>query len=74
MKKEISQQIFFGVNELLATGINEEETVIYLSLSVCSHQNNIKDIVLMIDKKTFNDMSKSINHTIKELKNEKNIL
>jgi len=74
MKKEISQQIFFGVNELLATGINEEETVIYLSLSVLSHQNDITDIVLMIDQKTFNDMSKSINKTIKELKNEKNIL
>jgi len=74
MKKEISQQIFFGVNELLATGINEEETVIYLSLSVLSHQNDITDIVLMIDQKTFNDMSISINKTIKELKNEKNIL
>jgi len=74
MKKEISQQIFFGVNELLATGINEEETVIYLILSVLSHQNDITDIVLMIDQKTFNDMSKSINKTIKELKNEKNIL
>jgi len=74
MKKQISQQIFFGVNELLATGINEEETVIYLSLSVLSHQNDIKDIVLMIDQKTFNDMSISINKTIKELKNEKNFL
>ena len=74
MKKEISQQIYFGVNELLATGINEEETVIYLSLHVCSYQNDITDIVLMIDQKTFNDMSKSINKTIKELKNEKNIL
>jgi len=74
MKKETIETTYFGVNELLATGINEEETVIYLSLSVLSHQNDITDIVLMIDQKTFNDMSKSINKTIKELKNEKNIL
>ena len=74
MKKETIETTYFGINELYATGINDEETVIYLSLSVCSHQNNIKDIVLMIDQETFNDISKSINQTIKELKNEKNIL
>ena len=74
MKNKIYKEIFFGVNELLATGINEDENVIYLSLDVCSYQNDFKRLVLMIDQKTFNDMSKSINKAINDLKNEKNIL
>ena len=74
MKKQISQQIYFGVNELLATGIDKDEKVIFLNLDGISNRGNIKNIILMIDQKTFNDMSISINKTIKELKNEKNIL
>jgi len=74
MKKEIIETTYFGINEILATGINEEKTVIYLSISVCSHQNDIKDIVLMIDNTILGDMLQVFNYTIKELKNEKNIL
>ena len=74
MKKETIETTYFGINEILATGINEEKTVIYLSMSVCSHQNDIKDIVLMIDNTILGDMLQVFNYTIKELKNEKNIL
>lgn len=74
MRKEKNQQIYFGVNELLATGIDKDENVIFLNLDGLSNRGNIKNIILMIDKKTFNDMSISINKTIKELNNEKNIL
>ena len=74
MRKQISQQIYFGVNELLATGIDKDENVIFLNIDGLSNRGNIKNIILMIDQKTFNDMSLSINKTIKELKNEKNIL
>jgi len=74
MRKQVSQQIYFGVNELLATGIDKDENVIFLNIDGLSNRGNIKNIILMIDQKTFNDMSLSINKTIKELKNEKNIL
>lgn len=68
MKKQITrrkidknQVIFYGVNELEAVGLLEDDSTIFLNFHCTSINNNNTNAVLMIRKKDITDILKNIN-------------
>jgi len=62
---------FYGVNscEAVGFGIDDNQETIFLNLQVASTRKEEANIVLMIRKDVFNQMSKQINKSIKDLSN-----